>query len=92
MEHFQSLKTNNKLCLVLLQCKPQQETRSQCNYKLKCDKRAEITYLEGNKQQTRRHLRYLEVSKVKKTCAWFFQSQTTKPKLNGTFSAVKKKQ
>ena len=59
--------------------------------RLKCQKRAEIMYLEGNKQQTTRHLRYLEVSKFEKRRAWFFQSQRTKPKVNGTFSAVKNK-
>ena len=34
-----------------------------CNYRLNCSKRAEITYLEGNKQQTRYRVTYLEVSK-----------------------------
>ena len=28
MEHFQKLKTNNKVCLVYLQCKLQQDRRS----------------------------------------------------------------
>ena len=92
MEDFQSLKENNKVCLVYLQFKLQQDTRSYCNYKLKCHKGAEIRYSELNKQQTRHHLRYLEVSKLEKRCGWFLQSQRTKPKVNGTFSAVKNKQ
>ena len=38
------------------------------------------------------NLRYLEVSKLEKRCAWFFQSQRTKANVNGTFSAVENKQ
>ena len=41
------------------------------------------------KKQTRCHVRYLEVSKFEKMCAWFSWSQRTKPKVNETFSAVK---
>ena len=55
-------------------------------------KTTEITYLEGNKQKTRRNLRYLEVSMLDKRCAWFFPRQRTKPEVNGTFSTVKNKQ
>ena len=92
MEHSQPLKTSNEVCLVYLQCKLQEDRRSSFYYKLKFHKRAEIRYLELNKQQTRRHLRYLEVWELEKRCAWFFQSQRTKPNVNETFSAVKNKQ
>ena len=36
--------------------------------------------IDRNKQQTRRHIRNLEVSKFEKRFAWFFLSQRTKPK------------
>ena len=59
---------------------------------VKNQKTAEIRYSEENKQETRRNLRYLEVSMLEKRCAWFFKSQRTKPEVNGTFSTVKNKQ
>ena len=58
---------------------------------VKKPQKSRLRYLERNKQQTRRHLRYLEISKLGKRCPWFFQKQRTKPKVNKTFSAVKKK-
>ena len=53
MERFQWLETKNKVCLVYLECKLQQDRRSQCNYKLKCLKTAEISYLQAKKEQNK---------------------------------------
>ena len=53
MEHFKPLKTNNKVCLVYLQSKLQQERYTWCIYLLKCLKSKEKTHLEANEQQTR---------------------------------------
>ena len=60
--------------------------------RLKCLKRAEITYLQADKQQTRYRLTYLEVSKLQQSYGGCFEDHTTTPKVNGTFSAVKNKQ
>ena len=92
MENFQPLTRNNKVCLVYLQCKLQQDRRSLIQLQVKMPEKSRNKVFGKNKQQTRSHLRYLEGSKLEKRCAWFFQNQRTKPKVNGTFSAVKNKQ
>ena len=50
MERFHWLQTNNKLCLVYLECKLQRE----------------IMYLQGKKEQPRHNLTYLEISNIEK--------------------------
>ena len=66
MEHFQQLKTNNKVCLVYSQYKLQQDRYSWCIYLLKYLKSKEKTHLEASKQQTRSRLTYLDVWKMEK--------------------------
>ena len=75
-----------------LKVKLQQDRCRWCNYKLKCHKTAEITYLEANKQQAVYHLTYLEVSKLEQKYGWCVEAQTTAWNLNGTFLAVISKQ
>ena len=92
MEHFQPLKTNNKLCLVYFQSKLQEDRYSWCIYLLKCLKSKEKTHLEGNKQQTRSRLTYLDLWKIEKWYGWCFEVQIEVSKIDGTFSAVRKKE
>ena len=92
MERFQPVKTNNKVCLVYIQCKLQQDSCGYCSYKLKCLKTEEIRYFQANKQQTRYRLTYLEVWKLEQRYGWCFEGQSKTPKFNGTFSALKNKQ
>ena len=66
MEHLQPLKTNNNVCLVYLKSKLQQDRYKWCIYLLKCLKSKEKTHLEASKEQTRSHLTYLDVWKMKK--------------------------
>ena len=40
-------------------------------------KTAELTYLDGKKQQTRYRLIYLDVSKNQKGSIWWFEAQRT---------------
>ena len=67
-----SYKLTSKPYLMYLKIKLQQDTCGWCNYKLKCHKTAEITYLEANKQQRRYRLTYLEVSKLEQRYGWCF--------------------
>ena len=60
--------------------------------KLKKKKKAEITYLEANKQQRRYRLTYLEISKKRKKYDWYFEGQRTRWKVNVTFLAAINKQ
>ena len=69
--------------------KLQQDRRSYCNYKLETHKRAEITYLDGNKQQTRRHVRYIEISKLEKGCGWFSKAKKQSQRLMEHFQLLK---
>ena len=92
MEHFQPLKTNNKVCLVYSQSKLQQDTYSWCIYLLKCLKWKEKTHLEANKQQTRCGLTYLDVWKMEKWYGLCCEVQIIVSKIDGTFSAVKNQQ
>ena len=50
---FSGYKQRNKVCLVYLETKQQQNGYGSCVFKLKCQKTVERTYLETNKQQTR---------------------------------------
>ena len=56
---------------------------------LKNPKTAEITYLEGKKQQRRRHLRYLEVSKLEKGVRGFSKAKEQNQKLMEHFQPLK---
>ena len=92
MEHFQPFKTNNKVCLVYLQSKLQQDKYSWCIYVLKYLKSKGKTHLDAKKQQKRYRLTYLVLSKLEQSYGWCFEDQRTTPKVNETFSAVKNKQ
>ena len=92
MKRFQWLKKTNKMCLVYLECELQEDRCGKCSYKLKCKKRAEITYLQGKKQQRRHRLTYLQVSMLEQRYGSWFEGQSTTPKVYGAFSAVKNKQ
>ena len=50
---FNGYEQSNKVCLVYLECKLQQDSYSWCIFKLKCQKTVERTYLEIRKQQAR---------------------------------------
>ena len=50
---FSDYEQSNKVCLVYLECKLQQDSYSWCTFKLKCQKTVERTYLEIRKQQAR---------------------------------------
>ena len=52
---------------------------------------AQITYLEGKKQQTSYHLRHLELLKSEKTYEFCFEYQKRASKVNVTVLAVIKK-
>ena len=49
---FSGSKQRNKVCLVYLECKLQQDTYGWCIFKLKRQKKVETTYLETEKQET----------------------------------------
>ena len=92
MEHFQPLKTNNKVCIVYLQSKLQQDRYSWCTYLFKCLKSKGKTHLERNTEQTRSRLTYLDVWKMKKWYGWCFELQIIASKIDWTFSAVRNKE
>ena len=46
---FSGYKQRNKLCLVYLECKLQQDSYGWCIFKLKCKKTVEKTYIETSK-------------------------------------------
>ena len=75
----------------VLEAKLQQDRRRWWSYKLNSSITTEITSLQANKQETRYRLKDLEVSKLEQSYGWCFEGQSTTPKVNGTFSAVKKK-
>ena len=50
---FSGYKLRNKVCLVHLECKLQQNSYGSCIFKLKRKKTVETTYLETSKKQTR---------------------------------------
>ena len=53
---------------------------------------AQITYLEGKKEQTSYHLRHLELLKSEKTYEFCFEYQKRASKVNITVLAVIKKE
>ena len=89
MEHFQPLKTNNKVVLVYLKSKLQQDTYSWCIYLLKYLKWKEKTHLETNKQQTRCRVTDLDVSNVEKWHGLCYEVEIIASKIDGTFSPLK---
>ena len=92
MEHFQPFKTNNKVWLVYLQSKLQEDRYSWGIYLLKSLKSKEKTHLEANKQETRYGLTYLDVWKMEKWYGWCFEVQIVASQIDGTFSAVRHKE
>ena len=81
-----------KVPLIDLNITLQQDKCRWCNYKLKCHKTVEKTYLEQNKQQRRYRLTYLDVSKLEQRYGSCFERQTTAWKLIETFLGVINKQ
>ena len=55
---FSDYKERKKVWFVHLECKLQEDSYGSLNFKLKCQKTTEPTYLETSKQQTR--------------CRWYF--------------------
>ena len=81
-----------KLRLTSLKGKLQEDRCRWCNYKLKCHKTTQITYLQENKQQTRYRITYLQVLRLEQGYGWCFERQTTAWKLIETFLGVINKQ
>ena len=69
---FSGYNQRNNACLVYLKCKLQQDSYDWWIFKLKGVETVEITYLSGNRQQTRYHLIYLEFFEERKKVRLIF--------------------
>ena len=88
MEHFQPSTRNNKVYLLYLQCKLQQDRRSLIQLQVKMPQKSRNKLFQRKKTINKEPSKIFRGFKVGKNVRVVFP----KPKVNGTFSAVKNKQ